>query len=97
MDGDSLFKALGDTTRRALFQRLCHAPGLTVHELTEGAGISQPAVSKHLAQLRAAGLVTSEPEGREVVYRARPEGLAPLADWLADAATFWTRRIDRPR
>ncbi len=95
MTADPLFKALSDPTRRALFQRLCHDGGLTVHGLTEGAGVSQPAVSRHLAQLREAGLVSAEPKGREVIYRARPEGLAPLAEWLADAATFWTKRIDR--
>ena len=95
MSADPLFKALSDPTRRALFRRLCHEDGLTVHHLTAGAGVSQPAVSKHLAQLREAGLVFAEPKGREVVYHARPQGLAPLAEWLADAATFWTKRVDR--
>ncbi len=95
MTPDSLFKALSDPTRRALFHRLCHEGELTVHDLTDGVAISQPAVSKHLGVLREAGLVAPEPRGREVLYRARPEGLAPLADWLADAATFWTRKVDK--
>ena len=51
--------------------------------------MSQPAVSKHLAQLRAAGLVRPEPQGRETFYHAEPQGLAPLANWLTDAASFW--------
>lgn len=91
---DLLFKALSDPTRRALFERLCREGALPVHELTDGAGISQPAVSKHLVQLRAAGLVLADPQGRETRYRADPRALAPLADWLADAATFWSARLD---
>ena len=89
-----LFKALSDPTRRALFERLCRDGGLPVHALTEGAGVSQPAVSKHLVQLRLAGLVLADPQGRETFYRADPRALAPLADWLSDSATFWSGRLD---
>ena len=95
MSADSLFKALSDPTRRAIFERLCHEGALSVHALTDGAGVSQPAVSKHLAQLRAAGLVASNVLGRETIYRAERQALVPLADWLDDAATFWTGRLDR--
>ena len=91
---DPLFKALSDPTRRALFERLCRDGDLPVHALTEGAGVSQPAVSKHLVQLRLAGLVLADPQGRETFYRADPRALAPLADWLADSATFWSGRLD---
>jgi DNA-binding transcriptional ArsR family regulator len=91
---DPLFKALSDPTRRALFERLCREGALPVHVLTDGAGISQPAVSKHLVQLRGAGLVRAEAQGRETIYRAEPHALAPLADWLADSATFWSARLD---
>ena len=91
---DALFKALSDPTRRALFERLCREGALPVHDLTDGAGISQPAVSKHLVQLREAGLVLAEAKGRETHYRADPQALAPLADWLADAATFWSGRLE---
>ena len=59
-----LFKARSDPTRRALFERLCRVGALPVHALTTGAGISQAAVSKHLVQLRGAGLVLAEPLGR---------------------------------
>lgn len=95
MSANSLFKALSDPTRRALFERLCREGMLSVHALTEGAGVSQPAVSKHLAQLREAGLVRPEPQGRETFYHPEPQGLAPLADWLKDPAAFWAGRIDR--
>ena len=91
---DPLLKALADPTRRALFERLCREGKLPVHVLTKGAGISQPAVSKHLVQLRSAGLVLAEAQGRETFYRAEPRALAPLADWLAESATFWSVRLD---
>jgi DNA-binding transcriptional ArsR family regulator len=93
MTPESLFKALSDPTRRAIFERLCREGQLSVHALTTGAGVSQPAVSKHLAQLRAAGLVLPEPQGRETFYRAEPQALAPLAAWLNDPAAYWDQRL----
>ena len=54
---DELFRTLADPTRRALFERLCREGELTVGDLTAQAGVSQPAVSKHLVVLREAGLV----------------------------------------
>ena len=91
---DLLFRTLGDPTRRALFERLARAETLTVHALTERSGVSQPAVSKHLAVLRRAGLVEARPAGRETHYRARPQGLAPLLGWMELYATFWESRFD---
>ena len=60
---DDLFQALADPTRRAIFQRLSQDGEQTVHALTRHAGVSQPAVSKHLAVLKRAGLV-DEPGAR---------------------------------
>lgn len=91
---DTLFTALADPTRRALFQRLCSEGERTVHALTGPSGVSQPAVSKHLAVLKRAGLVGDRREGRETHYRALPGGLAPLADWLGLYAAFWPQRLD---
>jgi DNA-binding transcriptional ArsR family regulator len=91
---DLLFRTLGDPTRRALFERLARSETLTVHALTERSGVSQPAVSKHLAVLRRAGLVEGRPAGRETHYRARPQGLAPLLGWMELYATFWEGRFD---
>ncbi|MDN7491306.1 MULTISPECIES: ArsR/SmtB family transcription factor [Burkholderia] len=91
---NDLFAALGEPTRRAIFQRLSHEGEQTVGRLTAHAGVSQPAVSKHLAVLRQAGLVEGRPEGRETYYRARPEGLAPLVDWIGVYGVFWRDRID---
>lgn len=52
---DLLFRTLGDPTRRAIFERLCRDGEQTVAALTAQAGVSQPAVSKHLALLKQAG------------------------------------------
>lgn len=91
---DALFAALADPTRRALFQRLAQDGALTVHALTAQAGVSQPAVSKHLGVLKRAGLVADRREGRESHYTARPEGLAPLVDWMSLYGGFWAERFD---
>jgi len=92
---DDLFRALADPTRRALLERLLREGELNVRALTEHAGVSQPAVSKHLGVLRQAGLVLERPEGRVVHYRAEPQGLAPLMDWMRFYAVFWDERMDR--
>ncbi len=89
------FKALSDPTRRALFEQLCRKGELTVHVLTDFSGVSQPAVSKHLGQLSRAGLVHKRAEGRETHYRANPQGLAPLMNWLAYYTAFWNERLDK--
>jgi DNA-binding transcriptional ArsR family regulator len=92
---DDLFRSLADPTRRALFERLSREGELTVHALTDRAGVSQPAVSKHLAVLKLAGLVSDRREGRETHYRAEPEGLAPLFDWIEFYRAFWRGRFDK--
>ena len=92
---EALFKTLADPTRRAIFERLCRAGEQTVHALTDHARVSQPAVSKHLRVLKRAGLVSERPAGRETHYRARPQGLAPLIDWMSLYGTFWRERFDR--
>jgi DNA-binding transcriptional ArsR family regulator len=92
---DSLFKALADPTRRALFERLTRYGDQTVHALTASAGVSQPMVSKHLATLKRARLVRNRRKGRETHYHARPEALAPLVDWMSYYGRFWNERFDR--
>jgi DNA-binding transcriptional ArsR family regulator len=92
---DTLFKTLADPTRRAIFERLARAGEQTVWMLTEQAGISQPAVSKHLGLLKQAGLVQDRRAGRETHYRANPQGLAPLIDWMGFYGAFWRDRFDR--
>jgi len=91
---DSLFRALADPTRRALFERLCRKGEQTVGALTARAGVSQPAVSKHLAVLKQAGLVRDRHEGRQTHYSAQLRALAPLIDWTRHMAGFWQSRFD---
>ena len=90
---DAVFRSLADPTRRALLERLMHKGEHTVSALTGFARVSQPAVSKHLGVLKAAGLVEDRRAGRETHYRARPAGLAPLFDWLRFYSAFWTDRF----
>src|SRR3990170_8672804 len=92
---DVLFRTLADPTRRALFERLCREGEQTVHALTGPAGVSQPAVSKHLGVLKQAGLVRDRRQGRETHYSAEPQGLAPLIDWMSLYGAFWRDRFDR--
>jgi DNA-binding transcriptional ArsR family regulator len=92
---DDVFKALADPTRRAIFERLARDGELTVHALTDRAGVSQPAVSKHLGVLKHAKLVHARREGRETHYSAQPQALAPLTDWISLYGAFWRERFDR--
>ena len=91
---DVVFKSLADPTRRAIFERLCREGEQTVWELTDDAGVSQPAVSKHLGQLKSAGLVRDRRHGRETHYSAEPKALRPLVDWLGFYAAFWREKFD---
>ncbi len=92
---DGLFKALADPTRRAIYEHLVRAGEQTVRALTDRAGVSQPAVSKHLGVLKEAELVRDRREGRQTYYRVHREGLAPLIDWIKHYAGFWRDRLDR--
>src|SRR5579872_4660435 len=91
---ETLFHTLADPTRRAIFERLCRDGAQTVAALTAQAGVSQPAVSKHLGILKRAGLVLDRPDGRQTHYSARPAALAPLLDWTSQMAGFWESRFD---
>jgi DNA-binding transcriptional ArsR family regulator len=92
---DALFKTLADPTRRAIFERLARDGEQTVRVLTEHSGVSQPAVSKHLGVLKLTGLVRDRREGRQTHYSAKPQGLAPLIDWMSLYGAFWRDRFDR--
>ena len=89
-----LFRTLADPTRRAVFERLCGRE-MSVSELKSGFSISQPAISQHLAALRGAGLVCERREGRFAYYRADPQRLAPLVDWVDRYRVFWPERLEK--
>jgi DNA-binding transcriptional ArsR family regulator len=91
---NSLFHSLADPTRRAIFERLCREGEQTVGALTAHAGISQPAVSKHLGLLKQAGLVRGRHEGRQTHYAAQLHALAPLIDWTSRMTGFWETKFD---
>src|ERR1700686_14343 len=90
---DTVLRTLADPTRRAVFERVVESDEITVGELTRGSGVTQGAISQHLKSLKQAGLVAERPEGRNVYYRAEPEGLAPLVDWMGHYAVFWRDRF----
>jgi DNA-binding transcriptional ArsR family regulator len=77
--------ALGDPTRRAIFEQLRAGPR-SVGELAESLPVSRPAVSQHLQVLRAAGLVSDRKDGTRRLYRVAPEGVAELRDYVNG---FW--------
>lgn len=91
---ETLFRTLADPTRRGIFEQLCREGEQTVGALTVRAGVSQPAVSKHLGVLKQAGLVRDRPDGRLTHYSARPGALAPLIDWSSRMTGFWEAKFD---
>jgi DNA-binding transcriptional ArsR family regulator len=85
----SALSALADPTRRLVFERLAKRPQ-AVGELAGGLPVSRPAVSQHLAVLKAAGLVTDRKEGARRVYQIDPAGLGALRAWLDQ---FWDQTL----
>jgi DNA-binding transcriptional ArsR family regulator len=84
------FAALGDPTRREIFERIAAQPA-AVGELARGLPVSRPAVSQHLRVLKEAGLVTETAIGTRRIYRLDPRGIAAMRDWL-DA--HWASALD---
>ena len=81
--------ALGDETRRAIFELLADRPR-AVGEIATHVPVSRPAVSQHLKVLKAAGLVVDRPAGTRRIYQVNPEGVAMLREYLD---TFWNRAL----
>jgi DNA-binding transcriptional ArsR family regulator len=82
--------ALGDPTRRAIFERVAARPS-AVGDLARGLPVTRPAVSQHLRVLKEAGLVSETSEGTRRIYRLDPRGIAAMRDWL-DA--HWASALD---
>lgn len=91
------FAALGDPTRLALVRRLSRNRRQNLSELTVGTGVTRQAVSKHLAVLRRAGLVSRSSEGRETLYELRAEPLDAAGDFLERLARGWDDAAERLR
>ncbi len=90
---NAVLRSLADPTRRAVFERVVSSDEISVAELTRGSGVTQGAISQHLKSLKQAGLVAERPEGRNVYYRAEPDGLSPLVDWMSHYGVFWFERF----
>ena len=83
------FTALGDPTRRQIFELVAEKPR-SVAEITREVTVSQSAVSQHLKILRESRLVRAEPRGASNVYQIDPEGLGQMRAWLD---RFWNRTL----
>jgi DNA-binding transcriptional ArsR family regulator len=81
--------ALGDPTRRTIFERLADRPQ-PVGELASGLPVSRPAVSQHLKVLKDAGLVVDRPVGNRRIYQLNPEGVGALR---AQLDRFWSQAL----
>jgi DNA-binding transcriptional ArsR family regulator len=91
--GEDVFRAVADPTRRAALEALGRERELPVTELAKALDVGLPMLSRHLAVLRSAGLVTEQRSGRQRLYRLRPEPLRDLHDWASIFSDFWTDRI----
>ena len=87
------FVALADPTRRLLFQQLCEEGSGTATSLAARLPMTRQAVTKHLATLAEAGLVTVHEEGRERRYVPQPESLRAVTTWIAEVEARWDKRL----
>jgi DNA-binding transcriptional ArsR family regulator len=83
-------EALGDPTRRAIFERLAKGP-LAVVDIASTLPVSRPAVSQHLKVLKSAGLVVDRAEGARRVYQLDPQGLAAIRSYFDE---FWGEALE---
>jgi DNA-binding transcriptional ArsR family regulator len=90
-----VFAALGDDVRLALLSRLSTRGPLSTMRLSEGAGVTRQAVSKHLEVLADAGVVRSSRQGRERVWEVDAEPLLAALDWLRSISADWDRSLAR--
>jgi DNA-binding transcriptional ArsR family regulator len=84
-----LMDALGDPTRRAIFERL-RTGDRSVGDIAQDMPVSRPAVSQHLRVLKEAGLVSDRQEGTRRIYQVDPAGLAELRAYVED---LWDQRL----
>ena len=89
------FSALADETRLGIVERLMAQGELPAGNLVNDAGISGPAISRHLKVLRQAGLIEQRADGNKRLYSVRPEALRAIADWTMDHRKFWEAGLDR--
>ena len=91
---DGVFRALSDSTRRNVLERLSSRPA-SVSELAAPYKMALPSFVEHLKVLERSGLVRSRKVGRVRTYQIAPERLKLAEDWLGRQRTLWERRLDR--
>ena len=90
MSDDAVYRALADTSRRQLLDRLHDKNGQTLGELCQGLAMTRQAVAKHLSILEEANLVSWQRQGREKLHFINPVPINEIAD-------RWIRKFERPR
>ena len=88
------FNAVAEPRRRQILE-LLGTKELSVNEIVERLGWSQPTVSKHLGVLKQVGLVSERRIGRQRLYRINAERLKPIFDWVTPFEHIWSERFDR--
>lgn len=88
------FNAVAEPKRREILE-LLGAGELSVNQMVESLGWSQPTVSKHLGVLKQVGLVSERRDGRQRFYRLNAAQLKPIYDWVAPFERYWSESYDR--
>src|SRR5262245_16342027 len=91
---DRVFRALGDSTRRAVLSRLSAGPA-PVSELARSFDMALPSFTQHLDVLEQCGLVRSRKDGRVRTYRRVPQSPKAPERWMAQERPLWERRLDQ--
>jgi DNA-binding transcriptional ArsR family regulator len=89
-----VYSAVADPTRRKLLRLLAEVDEMSLHEMTARFSVGRTAISKHLAVLKEAGLVSDRKVGRETRYHLNAAPLREIQEWLTFYERFWTERIE---
>ncbi len=90
-----ILAALGDPTRFAIVETLLAEGEKTAGDLAQPFAMSKPAISRHLRVLESAGLIERRSEAQFRMFRARPDTLRRMDEWLAQYRAFWFGSFDR--
>lgn len=93
-DIDRVFRALGDSTRRRILERLTEGP-ISVSGLAQPLDITLAAVVQHLQVLEESGLVQTEKTGRVRTCSIQPEGFRAAEQWIRNRRTMWEQKLDQ--
>lgn len=89
------FSALGDPTRLQLVEHLVERGEEPASALVARAGLSAPAVSRHLKVLREAGVLRQRADGTRRLYSVEPAAMQAISGWITDRRAFWSASLDR--